>query len=183
VAARAVPEVGDRARQERVIRSYYQILGVAPDATDEEIEKSFRLLARRLHPDLNGGDGATVEMMKELNVARATLTDTAARAAYDVRMRQERGQRRQPTQPQPSRAAPPPAYERPSPSGPPSRFQPGAPAPFLSWGRTRTVDAPAPTPELRRAPHVWRILWFAFAAFMGLTIVLLLIWLRGAFAQ
>ena len=56
-------------------RNHYRVLGVAPDATTDEIERVFRQMARRLHPDVNGGDGAAEERMKELNVARTTLTD------------------------------------------------------------------------------------------------------------
>jgi curved DNA-binding protein CbpA len=159
-----------------VARDYYRILGVSPDASAEEIERSFRQLARRLHPDLNGGDGATQEMMKELNVARAALTDVTARAAYDDRLRREKQ-----AEPRRADAAPP----RPGPPAVPPqvRLRTAVPSPVSSWARPRTASPPPPTRELRSASHVWRLLWIAFAAFMALLVVVFLIWLRGTFAE
>ncbi len=71
-------------------KSHYQVLGVAPGASVEEIERAFRVIARHVHPDLHGGDGAAVERMKELNILRETLTDPARRAAYDAELRAQR---------------------------------------------------------------------------------------------
>ena len=63
-------------------RDYYEVLGVARDATDEEIKKAFRKLAFKHHPDHNHDDGAD-ERFKELNEAYQVLADTEKRSAYD----------------------------------------------------------------------------------------------------
>lgn len=61
------------------MKDYYQILGVAKTATDDEIKKAYRKLASKHHPD-KGGDNA---MFQEIQVAYATLSDAQKRAAYD----------------------------------------------------------------------------------------------------
>ena len=65
-----------------VKRDYYEVLGIARDATDEEIKKAFRKLAFKHHPDHNHDDGAD-ERFKELNEAYEVLADADKRAAYD----------------------------------------------------------------------------------------------------
>ncbi len=47
----------------------YKVLGVSPDATDEEVKKAYRLLAKKYHPDLNPGDAAAAKKMQEINAA------------------------------------------------------------------------------------------------------------------
>ncbi len=61
-------------------RDFYEVLGVAKDADEAEIKRSYRELARTFHPDLNPG-GA--EKFKEINEAYAVLSDAQARARYD----------------------------------------------------------------------------------------------------
>lgn len=61
---------------------YYQTLGVARDATAEDIKKAFRKLARKYHPDVSKEPDAEARM-KEVNEAHTVLSDPEKRAAYD----------------------------------------------------------------------------------------------------
>jgi DnaJ-class molecular chaperone len=62
-------------------RDYYAVLGVARDASDVEIKRAFRELARRHHPDVGPADNG--EAFREINEAYAVLSDAEARARYD----------------------------------------------------------------------------------------------------
>ena len=64
-------------------RDYYKILGVARDATGEEIKKVYRRLARQYHPDLNPGDKAAEEKFKDIGEAYEVLSESNKRAQYD----------------------------------------------------------------------------------------------------
>ncbi len=64
-------------------KDYYKTLGVAPAATQDEIKKAYRKLARKHHPDLSQAADAN-EHMVELNEAHAVLSDAERRAAYDA---------------------------------------------------------------------------------------------------
>ena len=72
----------------RVGKSFYEILGVQPGASQEEVKKAFRKLGAQLHPDSPGGDEAG---FKELNEAYQTLSDEGKRAKYDFGRRDLRG--------------------------------------------------------------------------------------------
>ena len=52
-----------------MIEDPYKVLGVPPDASDEEIKKAYRRLAKKYHPDLNPGDAEAARKMKEVNAA------------------------------------------------------------------------------------------------------------------
>lgn len=64
-------------------RDYYDILGVKKGATDEEIKKAYRRLARQHHPDVNKGDKSAEAKFKEISEAYAVLSDKDKRAHYD----------------------------------------------------------------------------------------------------
>ncbi|MDM7456716.1 MAG: molecular chaperone DnaJ [Tepidimonas sp.] len=66
-------------------RDYYEILGVARNASDDDIKKAYRKLAMKYHPDRNQGDAAKVaeEKFKEVKEAYEMLSDPQKRAAYD----------------------------------------------------------------------------------------------------
>ncbi|MGE5863624.1 MAG: molecular chaperone DnaJ [Rhizobacter sp.] len=66
-------------------RDYYDVLGVAKNATDDDIKKAYRKLAMKYHPDRNQGDGAkkAEESFKEAKEAYEMLSDADKRAAYD----------------------------------------------------------------------------------------------------
>ena len=65
------------------LRNYYEILGVAKDASNEEIKKTFRRLARLYHPDVNPGNKTAEEKFKDINEAYDVLSDENKRADYD----------------------------------------------------------------------------------------------------
>jgi molecular chaperone DnaJ len=62
---------------------YYKILGVGKNASDEEIKKAYRKLARKYHPDTNQGDRKAEERFKEISQAHDVLSDPEKRKAYD----------------------------------------------------------------------------------------------------
>ncbi len=64
-------------------RDYYEVLGVAKNASDADIKQAYRKLAMKYHPDKNQGDKAAEEKFKELSEAYEALSDAQKRAIYD----------------------------------------------------------------------------------------------------
>src|ERR671938_2062222 len=65
------------------VRDPYKVRGVGKKASDEEIKKAYRKLARQYHPDRNAGDKAAEERFKEIQQANAILSDPEKRKQYD----------------------------------------------------------------------------------------------------
>jgi DnaJ-class molecular chaperone len=65
-------------------RDYYAILGLPRTASQADIKKAFRKLARQYHPDVNKGDATAERRFKEVNEAHAVLGDAEKRKAYDA---------------------------------------------------------------------------------------------------
>ena len=64
-------------------RDYYEVLGVSKTATQDELKKAYRKLARKYHPDLNKDNEEAAEKFKECNEAYSVLSDDQKRAQYD----------------------------------------------------------------------------------------------------
>src|SRR3954452_13743254 len=62
---------------------YYKTLGINKNATDEEIKKAYRKLARKYHPDLNPNDAEAHKKFQQLNEANEVLSDPDKRKKYD----------------------------------------------------------------------------------------------------
>src|SRR3954452_20996449 len=65
-------------------RDYYEVLGVSREASETEIKKAFRGLARELHPDVNDHDPEAEEKFKEAAAAYEVLSDSERRRTYDA---------------------------------------------------------------------------------------------------
>jgi hypothetical protein len=157
------------------VSTAYDVLGVSPDATQDEIKRAYRSRARRTHPDAGGSH----EDFVRVSQAWDQVHDARSRAAYDAKLRASR-----PPRPGPDVAPEPPAAEW----GSHEYFTPGRtgtnprPAPQPSWphsppGRrpragfpppapwppsTASPDRPAMAPEKRWGPHSWRgaLIWW-----------------------
>ena len=64
-------------------RDLYEVLGLQKGASDDEIKKAYRKLAKKYHPDLNPGDKEAEKKMKEVNGAYEVLSDAEKKARYD----------------------------------------------------------------------------------------------------
>lgn len=64
-------------------RDYYEVLGVERNASEAEVKKAFRKLARKYHPDVNPGDADAEANFKKINEAYEVLSDSQKRAQYD----------------------------------------------------------------------------------------------------
>ncbi|WP_426300182.1 DnaJ C-terminal domain-containing protein [Arthrobacter sp. R-11] len=72
------------ASQDWVEKDFYAILGVAKDASDADIKKAYRKLARQYHPDTNAGDVAAEKRFKDISEAYSVLSSAEDRQQYDA---------------------------------------------------------------------------------------------------
>lgn len=72
------------ASQDWVDKDFYKILGVAKDASDADIKKAYRKLARQHHPDTNAGNTASEKKFKDISEAYSVLSDADERQQYDA---------------------------------------------------------------------------------------------------
>jgi hypothetical protein len=83
-----------RVRRRGEPRTFYEVLGLPPGADEAQIKAAYRDLARRHHPDVNGGDAAATRQLTEINHAYETLSDPRARSAYDHALAWQQAQMR-----------------------------------------------------------------------------------------
>ncbi len=67
------------------MKNYYEILEIQREATQEEIKKIYRKLAKKYHPDVNPGNKEAEEKFKEINEAYSILSDENLRKEYDLK--------------------------------------------------------------------------------------------------
>ncbi|WP_181037443.1 DnaJ C-terminal domain-containing protein [Arthrobacter sp. ZGTC412] len=72
------------ASQDWVDKDFYAILGIAKDASDADIKKAYRKLARQHHPDTNSGNSASEKKFKDISEAYSVLSDPEERQQYDA---------------------------------------------------------------------------------------------------
>ncbi|WP_028924570.1 J domain-containing protein [Pseudonocardia acaciae] len=163
---------------------HYELLGVTPAATTDEINAAYRKLAKQLHPDVVGD--ASTALFAMVADARAVLTDPDRRARYDLERSRPVVPERRPPAPRPDYAAedipprpPPGSWEatgfRPS-SYPPPTYQtyfgtagatppPGQQRPFRhgsyaqqSWPRPSATPPPRPSPPPPPPSPGWQVM-------------------------
>lgn len=71
------------ASQDWFDKDFYAVLGVSKDASEADLKKTYRKLARQYHPDSNPGDAAAESKFKEISEAYSVLSDKEQRKEYD----------------------------------------------------------------------------------------------------
>ncbi len=137
-------------------QDHYEVLGVTPEATPDEIRRAFRRLAAECHPDRNPGDRAASLRFKQINTAHQILSDPDARALYDDLTRGPDATRTgvdvPPPRPPPP-DAPPQRPDEPPPEGSRSwSWRPGAPWPAAPEDEEQASATPPPPAEQQWAP-------------------------------
>ena len=84
-----MPEFGREAGN-HTMKDYYAVLGVDREASPDQIKKAYRQLAKRFHPDVNGGDAQAEARFKQIHEAYSTLGNPELRAAYNQQPRSTR---------------------------------------------------------------------------------------------
>ena len=74
--------------------NHYEVLGVGRSATDDELKKAYRALAKKYHPDLHPGDESAEKRFKEVNEAYTILSDAEKRKEYDQELSGQPGKTR-----------------------------------------------------------------------------------------
>src|SRR5947208_16822426 len=64
-------------------KDYYAVLGLKPDASDKDVQKAYRKLAKQYHPDANPGDAEAETRFKEISAGHDVLGDAEKRKEYD----------------------------------------------------------------------------------------------------
>ena len=68
------------------MKNYYRILGLKSSASEDDIKRSYRTLAKRYHPDVNPGNEEAARKFADINEAHTILSDKQQRAEYDARL-------------------------------------------------------------------------------------------------
>ncbi|MGN0330889.1 MAG: DnaJ domain-containing protein [Kineothrix sp.] len=79
----------------RYQRNYYQVLGMEQTASPEEIKKAYRRLSKKYHPDMNPESPEARKRFQEISEAYAVLGNEEKRKAYDKRLQDNRGRKRE----------------------------------------------------------------------------------------
>src|SRR5258708_7553121 len=82
IGSRSLTSVSQSSEERHVSEDPYAVLGVKPEATQEEIRKAYRGLAKKLHPDLNPGDRQAEEKFKQISAAYDIVGDAEKRARF-----------------------------------------------------------------------------------------------------